>query len=56
MITVSSIFETSVNLPSGGLVAMWEDYGGNLGSGAGKPDIAVEFMPLPVLRSAGGAE
>lgn len=38
--------------PAGALAAASEDYGAAFGSGEGQPDVAVEFMPLPVFRTA----
>jgi hypothetical protein len=48
------ILGTASLWPSGALVAVWEDYGVNFGVSAGQPDVAVQFIPLPILRSSGG--
>lgn len=45
----------SVNLwPNDALAAVWEDDGRVFGAGEGAPDLAVEFVPLPVLRMVDG--
>jgi hypothetical protein len=36
--------------PQGSLVIAWDDYGRQFGSAQGRPDVLVQFWPLPVLR------
>ncbi len=41
-------------LPQGtgtALATTWEDYGGNFGAGEGNPDVVVELIPTPIVRS-----
>jgi len=33
------------------LATTWEDYGGNFGAGEGSPDVVVELIPTPIVRS-----
>jgi cysteine-rich repeat protein len=37
--------------PAGALAAVWEDSGGVFGPDQGRPDVAVAFTPLPLLRT-----
>ena len=36
--------------PEGSLVITWDDYGREFGASSGRPDVVVQFWPLPVLR------
>jgi hypothetical protein len=36
--------------PEGALVVAWDDYGQELGAIQGRPDVLVQFWPLPLLR------
>lgn len=40
--------------PNGALVAVWEDDGVAIGGPEARPDVAVEVVPLPMLRIGGG--
>jgi cysteine-rich repeat protein len=42
----------SARHPRGALVSAWEDFGQTLGVASGKPDVLLQFAPLPLRREA----
>ena len=47
-----AILGPSSHYPTGALVSVWEDYGKNLGTSSGEPDVVVQFSPLTLRRES----
>jgi hypothetical protein len=50
----SPAFAASGWAPGGALIGAWDDLGLGFGQGEANGDVAVEFMPMPVVREPGG--